>query len=80
MRITLFGLALTALFSAEVMAEKPRIAIIIDDIGYQKADLKMVSLPYSLTLSVLPHTPYGPKSAQLAFAQQKDVFTYNPPE
>lgn len=80
MRITLFGLILAGLLSAEALAEKPRIAIIIDDIGYQKADLKMVSLPYPLTLSVLPHTPYGPKSAQLAFSQQKDVMLHMPME
>lgn len=80
MRIIFFGLALSALLCFDVLAEKPRIAIIIDDIGYQKNDLKMVALPFALTLSVLPHTPYGPKSAQLAFSQQKDVMLHMPME
>lgn len=58
----------------------PRIAIIIDDIGYQKSDLNVVALPYALTVAVLPHTPYGQKAAELAFNQQKDVILHMPME
>lgn len=56
----------------------PKIAIIIDDIGYQKSDLKLIDLPYSLTFSVLPHTPYGQRSAKHAFERQKDVMLHMP--
>lgn len=59
-------------------AEMPRIAIIIDDIGYQKADLKLIDLPYPLTFAVLPHTPYGSKAAKHAFLQQKDIMLHMP--
>lgn len=57
---------------------KPRIAIIIDDIGYHKADLKLIDLPYALTFAVLPHTPYGQRAAKYAFQQHKDVMLHMP--
>ncbi len=60
------------------LAAPPRIAIIIDDIGYQKADLKLIDLPYPLTFAVLPHTPYGNKAAKHAFLQQKDIMLHMP--
>lgn len=58
----------------------PRIAIIIDDIGYQKSDLKMVALPYAITYAVLPHTPYGKQAAEQAFKQRNDVMLHMPME
>lgn len=65
-----------------VPAEQPagKIVIIIDDIGYQKSDLKLVELPYPLTYAVLPHTPYGKRSAKQAYQQQKDVMLHMPME
>lgn len=58
--------------------DKPRIAIIIDDIGYQKADLKLIELPFPLTFAVLPHTPYGQRAARHAFQLQRDVMLHMP--
>lgn len=58
----------------------PRIAIIIDDIGYQRADLKMVELPHALTYAVLPHTPYGRQAARQAAQAKKDVMLHMPME
>lgn len=69
-----------SLFLSSALAATPRIAIIIDDIGYQKSDLKMVALPYNLTFAVLPHTPYGKHAAELAFNQHKDVILHMPME
>lgn len=69
-----------AIFSSYVNADNnaPRIAIIIDDIGYHKADLKLIDLPYALTFAVLPHTPYGQRAARHAFQAQKDVMLHMP--
>jgi uncharacterized protein len=58
--------------------DTPRIAIIIDDIGYQRADLKLIELPFPLTFAVLPHTPYGQRAARHAFQLQKDVMLHMP--
>ncbi|MCH8536690.1 MAG: divergent polysaccharide deacetylase family protein [Alkalimonas sp.] len=64
--------------SLQANQQLPKIAIIIDDIGYQRSDLDMVALPYPLTIAVLPFTPYGQRSAQLAFSQRKDVMLHMP--
>lgn len=58
----------------------PRIAIIIDDIGYQRSDLQMVALPHALTYAVLPHTPYGQQAARQASRTEKDVMLHMPME
>lgn len=73
---------LCSLFSLTLQAAEPntRIAIIIDDIGYQKSDLKLIDLPFQLTYAVLPYTPYGAKAARQAFTQQKDVMLHMPME
>ncbi len=73
-------LAVAMFFCSAVATATPRIAIIIDDIGYQRNDLKMVDLPYALTYAVLPHTPYGKSAAEQAFKQQKDVMLHMPME
>lgn len=79
MPVRLFLFLILLCFS-DLVSAKPRIAIIIDDIGYQKSDLNVVALPYALTVAVLPHTPYGQKAAELAFNQQKDVILHMPME
>jgi polysaccharide deacetylase 2 family uncharacterized protein YibQ len=73
---------LVFIFSIRLHAAAPeaRIAIIIDDIGYQKADLQLIDLPFQLTYAVLPHTPYGQRAARQAFQQQKDVMLHMPME
>ncbi|MCF4008411.1 divergent polysaccharide deacetylase family protein [Rheinheimera sp. UJ63] len=79
MRLSLL-LSAFLLCVSSVTAAAPRIAIIIDDIGYQRNDLKMVELPYPLTYAVLPHTPYGKQAAEQAFMLQKDVMLHMPME
>ncbi|MDP2714901.1 divergent polysaccharide deacetylase family protein [Rheinheimera sp.] len=80
MRLVL--ILLIVMFSVRLQSAVPdvRIAIIIDDIGYQKADLQLVDLPFPLTYAVLPHTPYGQRAARQAFQQQKDVMLHMPME
>lgn len=71
------GLLLPASLQASV---KPKIVIIIDDIGYHKNDLKLVELPFQLTYAILPHTPYGNQAARLAAEHDKDVMLHMPME
>jgi len=57
----------------------PRIAIIIDDCGYDlPRDLKFVGLPISITLSILPMTPHGKEVAAAAQAAGKAVMLHLP--
>lgn len=57
-----------------------KVAIIIDDIGYQKADPLLIKLPYALTFAVMPFTPQGQEMAALAAARNKEVMLHMPME
>lgn len=73
---------LLALFCVAVKAQTlpPKVAIIIDDIGFQKADPLLIKLPYQLTFAVMPFTPQGKEMAELASAQHKEVMLHMPME
>jgi len=61
--------------------EKPRIAIIIDDLGDRLADgRKVISLPGRLTIGIIPYTPYARKLAQFATEQDKELILHLPME
>jgi polysaccharide deacetylase 2 family uncharacterized protein YibQ len=61
--------------------EAPRIAIIIDDLGYQlAAGRRAVQLPGPVACAVLPQTPRGRLLAEEAFAAGKDVLLHLPVE
>ncbi|WP_439136089.1 divergent polysaccharide deacetylase family protein [Pseudomaricurvus sp.] len=56
-----------------------KIAIIIDDVGYSLPyGTEAASLPGSLTLAVLPHSPHGAKLAELGFQQGKEIMLHVP--
>lgn len=60
---------------------RPKVAIIIDDIGYnRKAGEKAISLPGALTYAVIPFTPFGRTLAEQAFFSQKEVILHLPME
>lgn len=59
--------------------EAPRIAIIIDDLGYQRAaGLRAVALPGPIACAVLPQTPRSVELAEAAYAAGKDVLLHLP--
>ena len=61
-------------------AEPPaRIAIIIDDIGYNlRQGIAAARLPGPLTLAVLPHSPNGVALAELGHEQGKQIMLHTP--
>ncbi len=69
-------------FTAAVEAQTlpAKVAIIIDDIGYQKADPLLIQLPYALTFAVMPFAPQSQQMAELAARQQKEVMLHMPME
>ena len=59
----------------------PRIAIIIDDLGYQfEAGMRALNLPGPISYAVLPATPSGMSLAHAAHAQGKEVLLHLPLE
>lgn len=60
-------------------AGQPRVAIIIDDLGYQlEAGRRAIGLPGPVTFSVLPGTPRAAALAELAHEQGKEVLLHLP--
>jgi len=61
--------------------ELPKVAIIIDDLGYhKKLGEKFLNLPYELTYSFLPFAPYTAKQEEIAFNSGKTVLLHLPLE
>lgn len=62
-----------------VTPERPSIALIIDDIGYNAAlGEQAIALPGAVTYAVLPHTPHGEELAEFANQQGKEVMLHAP--
>lgn len=69
-------LSLTSHADAQVV---PRIAIIIDDLGYQyAAGQRAIDLPGPISYAILPATPSGRALAQAAHSKGKEVLLHLP--
>ncbi|MGJ8581828.1 MAG: divergent polysaccharide deacetylase family protein [Psychromonas sp.] len=55
-----------------------KIAIIIDDIGYNRHNQAFLTLPNAITFAILPFTPYSTKIANLAHQQNREVLLHIP--
>ena len=75
-------LALLALaFAGTLLAAPPRLAIIIDDMGYHRLRGEAITaLPGPVTCAIIPQTPWGPYLAEKAVAGQKEVMIHLPME
>ena len=61
--------------------KRPKIAIIIDDVGYDKFIVeKFLGLDAVFTLSVLPHIPYQKSISRAAFAKGFEIMLHLPME
>lgn len=78
------GLYCTMSMAAEfpgAMSSKPKIALIIDDLGNQgPAGEVALALPGPVTYAFLPHTPFAREQADKAHAQHKEVMLHLPME
>ncbi len=70
-------IAVCALVSC-VSAHAKQVAIVIDDIGYQRNDMSALNIPGQLTFSILPFTPYAKRFAAQASAQNKEIMLHAP--
>jgi uncharacterized protein len=59
----------------------PRLAIILDDLGYDRAAVdSLLQLPFPLTVSVIPHLPLSSEVAEEAFRHGDQVLLHLPME
>ena len=79
-RIVLLAAMLSLTLQASAQSI-PRIAIIIDDLGYQlEAGQRAIELPGPITYAILPQTPRGRSLAESAHDQGKEVLLHLPLE
>lgn len=72
------AMLLIAAYSGAVV-QQPRVAIIIDDLGYQlEAGRRAIALPGPVAFAVLPGTPRAAALADWAHAQGKEVLLHLP--
>jgi len=76
------SLCVFSFFCLSVQAQSlpPQVAIIIDDIGYQKVDPDIIRLPYALTVAVMPFTPNSSEMIALARQHGKEIMLHMPME
>lgn len=80
MRLGLWLIALVIGYGQNAAATaEQRLAIIIDDIGYNKTlSERAARLPGAFTLAILPFTPNATSSAELAHRQGKELMLHAP--
>jgi len=67
------------LFAQSAWADSPKLAIIIDDLGYNlELGRRSVELAGNFTLAVLPFTPHGRELAELAHRRGKELMLHAP--
>ena len=81
-RRKILAMAAAVLLAGQAGAEtRPRIAIIIDDLGYQlDAGKRAIELPGPVAFAVLPATPRGGELARIAHENGKEVLLHLPLE
>lgn len=60
---------------------RPKLAIIIDDVGYDRAAADgLMQMPFAITISVLPHLPHSSEIAEEAYRRGYEVMLHLPME
>jgi polysaccharide deacetylase 2 family uncharacterized protein YibQ len=73
------GLSVAPLATASSPEPRPRIAIIIDDLGYRSADdRRVMDLPPQVAVAIIPHSPLATDLARMAHAQTREILLHLP--
>jgi polysaccharide deacetylase 2 family uncharacterized protein YibQ len=79
LRIIIKPISLVLLFILSIgFAHAAKIAIVIDDIGNQLSDERLLNLNEHLTYAILPHTPYSFIFSKKAAELQRDILIHLP--
>ncbi len=72
--------AVTEIADIPPVSSLPRLAIIIDDIGFNENYIDLISISVPLTLAVIPHTKYAAPAAEAGTAAGLEVMLHLPME
>ena len=75
-----YNLTFIASLAAPSLALAAKLAIVIDDLGYQRMPAALSALPPQISISILPDTPYDRATSKLAHQQHRDVLLHMPME
>lgn len=77
--IRAFLILLSGLYVTSAAAEKPVLALVIDDLGYSFDQARQVlNLPGQHTYAIIPSTTYAKKIAQFAYQNGREVILHMP--
>lgn len=75
----LIALACCAFISSSNAQIKPKLALVIDDLGYSLSyGKKALELAGNNTYSIIPNSPYAQKLSKLALAEHKEIIMHLP--
>ncbi|PSW19278.1 divergent polysaccharide deacetylase family protein [Photobacterium sanctipauli] len=80
MRWIAIWLTLLYLIPSISLAKEARLAIVIDDLGYQAMPEALSALPPQISISILPDTPFDIATGHQAQREQRDVLLHMPME
>lgn len=73
------SISASAVFEGYENPAKPKIAIILDDLGYNRpAGERALQLPGPITFAIIPFTPYSKTFAQEAYQRNREVILHMP--
>lgn len=74
-----FFVVLTVLSPSILCAHTAKLAIVIDDLGYQpQEDAAILALPKEISVAIIPSAPYASQINQQAKAQARDILIHMP--
>ncbi len=82
-RLCILSLMIMTSFTSHAAASatipvKPRVIIILDDLGYRQSDMAAFALPSEVTFSILPQTPLAQTISRKAEQQGRAVMLHMP--
>ena len=74
-----FWLIFLLCFSPVAFAQTAKLAIVIDDLGYQqREDGAILAMPKEISIAIIPSAPYARQINQLAKTQNRDILIHMP--
>ena len=73
-------MAMLAICLPCLVCAKPKLAVVIDDMGYRKMPREITNLPPEISVSIIPFTAHDRQVAEIAKSQSREVMLHLPME